>query len=36
MKKFIELFELVIQSAKKTKDAKKLKEITKLVKSYLS
>jgi ribosomal protein L17 len=30
MKKFIELFELVIQSAKKTKDAKKLKEITKI------
>jgi ribosomal protein L17 len=30
MKTFIELFELVIQSAKKTKDAKKLKEITKI------
>ena len=30
MKKFIELFELVIQSAKKTKDAKKLKELKKI------
>ncbi len=30
MKKFIELFELVIKSAKKTKDPKKLKELSKI------